>query len=211
MFDYVERSAESHYRPEVVYDVAILLGGVTDERVMAQHGRPAYNGNVERLTETFRLLHDGKARFAILSGAAMTPSLARFGEAKVLAEQLREWGVEDDRLLVEPRARNTRENAFYSAEIVRARGFGRVLVVTSAFHARRALECFEAVGLPVDVMAVDYRTYESDFDPATLLPRASALAGTTTCLHEIFGRLVYRARGYTKAIETSSSVQGGLL
>jgi uncharacterized SAM-binding protein YcdF (DUF218 family) len=142
----LEHEVPSTYREDVVYDVVVLLGGVTDERAMAVSGQPAYNDNVERLVATHRLLRDGKAKYAIVSGAAMDPSLVRFGEAPVLIDQLREWGIEGERLISEDRARNTRENAVYSAEIIKARGFSRVLVVTSAFHMKRAVECFNAVG-----------------------------------------------------------------
>ena len=38
-----------------------------------------------------------------------------------------------------------------------ARGFEKVLVVTSAFHMRRARECFNKVGIPFDTLAVDFR------------------------------------------------------
>jgi uncharacterized SAM-binding protein YcdF (DUF218 family) len=199
MYRAIERCAEATYEPDVTYDAAVLLGGVTDERVMASHARPSYNGNVERLTETFRLLREGKARFAILSGAAVDASLASYGEAIVLAQQLREWGIEADRLIVEDRARNTYENAAYSADIARARGLRRIVVVTSAFHMARALECFAAVDLPVDALPVDHRTYAATYDAGMFLPRASALAGTTTSFHELFGWIIYRAKGYARS------------
>lgn len=195
----LEHTTTSTYRPDVVYDAVILLGGVTDERVTAETGQKTYNNNVERLTATYELLRDGKARVAILSGAAMDPNLAAFGEARALATQLREWGIADDRIVVEDKARNTRENAVYAAAIVRARGLSKVVIVTSAFHMPRAIACFEAVGLPVDTLMVDYRTPRSTpLGLARLLPRAHALYGTTESLREIFGLVVYRVVGYGK-------------
>lgn len=192
----MERDAPSTYREDAVYDAVILLGGVTDERVLAETGQPAYNDNVERLTVTYRLLQDGRAKTAILSGAAMDPSLASFGEARAMAAQLREWGIADDRIVIEDRARNTRENAVYSAEIVRARGLGRVLVVTSAFHMKRADECFVAVGLPVDTLPVDFRAHGG---PKSWLPRAQWLSVSSSMIRELFGRVIYRVRGYARS------------
>ena len=194
----LEHEAPSTYREEVTYDAVILLGGVGDERVAAAVGQPAYNQNVERLLTTYRLLRDGDARLAIVSGAAMDPALEDFGEARVLARQLREWGIDGERVVVEARARNTRENAVYSAEIVRARGLSRVLVVTSAFHVPRASECFRAVGLEPDFLPVDYRAHPTRLSLRELLPRADALARSTAVFRELFGRLVYRARGYAR-------------
>jgi len=192
----MEHDAPTTYRPDVTYDVVVLLGGVGDERVTAESGQPAYNDNVERLTMTERLLREGKAKFVIVSGAAMEPSLTEFGEARVLAEQLRAWGVDGDRIVLEERARNTRENAVYSAEIIRARGWKSILVVTSAFHMKRSLECFEAVDLQVDTYQVDYRATRR---ARTWLPRAKFFADSTAVIHEWFGRVIYRTQGYARA------------
>lgn len=196
----LEASARSTMRDGVIYDAVVLLGGVTDERVTALTGRPAYNGNVERLTETHRLLREDKARVVVISGAAVDASLAEVGEARVLARQLREWGIPEERIVIEERARNTRENAVYTAEIARARGFSRLLVVTSAFHMKRSLECFRAVGLEVDALPVDHRAYPVSVGLGSVLPRAGALFGTSSSFHEHFGRLIYRAKGYAEPL-----------
>lgn len=184
------------YRPDVTYDAVVLMGGVTDELVHAQTGMPAYNDNVERVVETFRLLREDHAKVTVVSGAAMDPSLERFGEARVLADQLVAWGIAPERVIVEPKARNTRENAVYSAEILRARGASRVLVVTSAFHIPRTLDTFRAVGMDVDVLPVDFRAPPSGGREAQLLPRSGALAGSSRAFHEVLGRVVYRIVGY---------------
>jgi len=175
----------------------VLLGGVSDERVVAETGQPAYNDNVERLVMTHRLLADGRARFAIVSGAAEMPALADYGEARVLARQIADWGVDPARVLLEEKARNTRENAVYTEQIVRERGFKNVLVVTSAAHMRRSVECFRAVGLEVDTLAVDYRANAKG--PVTYLPRATFLAESTKTLREMAGLYIYRVQGYGKS------------
>lgn len=192
----LEHSTTPTYRPDVTYDTVILLGGVSDERTVSETGQPAYNDNVERLVMTRRLLADGHARTAIVSGAAEDPSLAEFGEAHVLVDQLVEWGIDRSRLISEDRARNTHENALFSTAIVKERGFTKVLIVTSAFHMRRAAECFTAVGLEVDTFPVDYRAHRRPM--WSLLPRAGNLADTSATLREMFGLWIYRARGYAK-------------
>ncbi len=187
---------EVTYRKDVTYDAVILLGGVTDELVQSQTGQPAYNDNVERLVMTFRLLREGRATIAIVSGAAMDPALERFGEARVLADQLVEWGIDRERVIVEAKARNTRENAVYSAEIARARGLTTVLVVTSAFHIPRSIDCFRAVDMTVDVLPVDYRAAPLGGRELELLPRSGELAVSSRALRELLGRVVYRVVGF---------------
>lgn len=195
----LENAAPSTYDKGTTYDAVILLGGVGDENVWAERGELALNENVERLVATNRVLHDGQARVAILSGGTFDPKLQEYNEARLLAAHLREWGIADDRIILEERARNTRENAVFTAEIVRARGFKRVLVITSAFHMPRAADCFRAVGLDVDLLPVDYRTHTlRPMSLSAALPRATALERSTAALREMSGRLIYRVQGYGK-------------
>lgn len=185
----MEHDAPSTYRADVTYDAVVLLGGMTDEDVTKERGQPAYNDNVERVLMTHRLLRDGKAEYVVPSGGS--------GEAALMGEQLRDWGIEPRRIVLEDRARNTRENAVYSAEIVRARGWKKILIVTSAFHMKRSAECFNAVGLEFDTLAVDYRATKS---PRTWLqPRAQFFAVSAAMIRELFGRVIYRFQGYSKA------------
>jgi uncharacterized SAM-binding protein YcdF (DUF218 family) len=197
---HVEHSYVSTYRDDVVYDAVVLLGGVVDEDATAESGQPAYNENVERVIMTHRLLRDGKAKVAIVSGAAMSPALVAYGEAVVLGHQLEDWGIAKDRIILEDKARNTHENALFVQRIAQARGLSRVLIVTSAFHMPRSVECFNAVGMKVDTMAVDWRGHDHRTDGlAGWLPRTRNLMVTTNMLREISGRYVYRVRGYAKS------------
>lgn len=195
----VEHQTKSTYRDDVTYDAVVLLGGVVDEQVSAVSGQPSYNDNVERVIMTNRLLRENKARYVIISGATENPKYVAYGETTLLARQLEEWGVARDRIILEDRALNTHENAVYSQKVAREHGFERVLIVTSAFHMARAEECFAAVGMKVDTLAVDYRGHRHGGDRvADWLPRTSALALTSSMAREMFGRLVYRAQGYAK-------------
>lgn len=196
----LEQSAVSTYRPDVVYDAVILLGGMVDEEATLRMGQPSYNDNVERLVMTYKLLREGKAKVAILSSAAMDARHPEGGEALVLGRQLEEWGIAKERIVIEDRARNTHENAVFSQEIVRAQGYRNVLIVTSAYHMVRSRECFAAVPMDVDSLAVDYRAHASIEHLVEWLPRASSLMVTSAMLREMAGRYIYRVQGYGKAV-----------
>lgn len=58
-------------------------------------------------------------------------------------------GVPADRVVIEPAARNTLENALFSARIAHGRGWRSLLVVTDRYHLPRALMAFRRVGLEV--------------------------------------------------------------
>ncbi len=195
----LEQAAVSTYREDVVYDAVVLLGGLVDEETTSRTGQPSYNDNVERVIATHRLLRDGRAKAVIVSSGALDAAHAEMGEAAVLGRQLEDWGIAKERIFLEERARNTRENALLSHQIARAQKFDRVLVVTSAYHMVRTRECFAAVSMDVDTLAVDYRAHAGVDRVSDWIPRASALHVTTSMLREMAGRFIYRAQGYGQA------------
>ena len=197
LFHVIEAPAPKTMRADMVYDVVILLGGVTDERVEATWGERAFNDNNERLLAIYDLLRSGAARAVIASGGAAAATPTDMVEAAVLGRQLVAWGIAPDRVIIEDRARNTHENAVLSAAIVRDHGWKNILVVTSAFHMPRAYGCFVAEGLAVDTLPVDFRSFDTKYG-ADPLPRADHLAESTAAIREWFGRVVYRARGYSR-------------
>lgn len=91
----------------------------------------------------------------------------------------------------ETRSRTTSENATYSAEILKAQGIERIILVTESYHMPRSVFVFERLGL--DVIAAPTRLPGKQ--GATLLnwvPSASALQGSSQALHEWLGMMVYR-------------------
>lgn len=179
---------------EEPYDAVVLLGGMIEDAADPAGG-VEYNERVERLLVTFDWLRKGRAKVAILSGGP----IANGGivEAERLRQQLEDWGVEPERLIVEGRSLNTRENALFTKEIVEARGLSRLAIVTSAFHMKRAEGCFRAVGLAVDTVPVDFgrARWGTVF---WSLPRAQHFEASTRALRELFGRAVYWVTGYSR-------------
>jgi uncharacterized SAM-binding protein YcdF (DUF218 family) len=186
-------------RPDVTYDTIVLLGGVVDDAGMEGSGEPSYNDNVERLLVSYDLLRTNRAKTVIISGGAGgLVQKSPVNEARVLSDQLVAWGIDRERIIIEPEALNTRENATYSAKIIRERGFANVLLVTSAFHMKRAAGCFRAENLAFDTVAVDHRTYDPKTRSGRWLPQASHFLMSSAAIREQFGRLIYRLRGFTK-------------
>jgi uncharacterized SAM-binding protein YcdF (DUF218 family) len=185
-------------KPDVTYDAVVLLGGLVDDRATATFGATQYNEDVERLLVTFDLLRAGRAKAVIITSGALDASRTDVVEARVLAKQLTDWGIAEDRIVIEDQARNTHENAVFTAIVAKERGLSRLVVVTSAMHMPRALDCFRAVDLEVDALPVDYRSFDTNRFSASWLPRAGFLAQSSGVLREVFGRWVYRLRGYGK-------------
>ena len=191
-----EGQVRSTYRPAVVYDAVVVLGGMVDVVTSRNTGEVELDEHADRIVRTWELLRDGRARSVIISAGNAGLVAGQPTEAELLAALLVRWGVAPDRIVVEPRSRNTRENAVESAKIAAARGWKTLLVVTSAVHMPRALGCFRAVGLEPDTLAVDRRA-ATEYE-RVWLPRSGALDRSVQTIRELAGRLVYRAVGYAR-------------
>lgn len=120
-----------------------------------------------------------------------------FSEAELMARELREhFGVSVQ--WQEDASRTTAENARLSFELLQQEGAGktgrlRVALVTQSWHMPRAVMSYRQAGFEV-VAAPTAFSFQSD-RPTQWLPSASALATSSTALHEYLGLLVYRLEG----------------
>jgi uncharacterized SAM-binding protein YcdF (DUF218 family) len=197
----LEASAPRTFRPDAVYDAAVVLGGAVDRAASRAGGRAELDDAADRLVAAFELWRAGRVRLLLLSGGLVAPGPDEASEAERLGELLRGFGVPAEAILLEPRSRNTRENALHTATLVRERGLGPLLLVTSAAHMERALGCFRAVGLAPDALPVDFRGGRG----GSWLPRASALSRSTDALREMAGRVAYRLAGWVARAGRSPS------
>jgi len=74
----------------------------------------------------------------------------------------------------------------------------RILLVTSAFHMKRAKRQFERNGFivepfPVDFKAQSYSEYSNWKDPLEWIPNSRNLNSSSIALREMLGRLFYRS------------------
>jgi uncharacterized SAM-binding protein YcdF (DUF218 family) len=99
-------------------DVLVVLGG-------GSHERP------ERAAELFK---QAAAPRIICSGA---------GDCDSNRQLLIHAGVLAAAVLTEEKSRNTHENAQFTVAILRAQHLQSAIIVTSWYHSRRALRCFE--------------------------------------------------------------------
>src|SRR5690606_36369683 len=89
------------------------------------------------------------------------------GDAEAAPRLLVALGVEEDRLELEGRSRDTFENASFSKQIAAPQAGETWLLVTSAFHMPRAVGVFRKAGFPIVPWPVDYKTSGTErFGPA---------------------------------------------
>lgn len=103
-----------------------------------------------------------------------------------------EFAVKDVRW-VETASNNTRENARFSAHLLKDAGIERIYLITHAWHLARAIPEFEAMGLHVIPAGTGY-SLPGKINPLDYLPNAGALHVSGLAAHEWIGLLWYRIR-----------------
>lgn len=94
---------------------------------------------------------------------------------------------------IEPRARDTRDNAALSAGLLRASGIGSAYLVSHAWHLPRGQAAFARIGFPVAAAPVRVGQMPRG-KLADWMPLPSHLAQSWFALREWAGLLVYRLR-----------------
>jgi uncharacterized SAM-binding protein YcdF (DUF218 family) len=103
-----------------------------------------------RLVEGVRVFNLTDANNLILTGADVLSDISIAAAMKECAVDL---GIDESRIITIDRARNTREEAKYTAEFVRG---DSVFLVSSATHLKRAKKNFEREGILVVPIATDF-------------------------------------------------------
>lgn len=122
-------------------DVIVLLGAGLEPG-----DRPS-RSMTRRLQRVAELFHRGLASQVICSGG--TGAGRSRSEAAVCSEILQRQGVPAEAILLEEGSRSTEENARFSAALIEARGWQRVILVSDGYHLLRARLLFERFAQPV--------------------------------------------------------------
>lgn len=166
-------------------DVIVMLGGG------ATYGTPdvAGTGNLtgdgaNRLLTTAMLYNKTHVPILLTSG----PMHGQTSQSIIAKQQLMALGVPESAIITEDNSLNTLQNAEMSKPILTKKGFTHPILVTSAYHMRRAVLDFERAGITVTPYPCGYyadAAQASNYD--SFFPSSASLSITTTALHEYLG------------------------
>lgn len=184
-------------QPGQKYEYAVVLGGMI--WYDARQDRPQFMRGADRLFQVLPLLHSGQIKRIIISGGSGSIAKQNEKEALILKAYLERAGIPDSCVITESESRNTRENAVNTKVIFdQLQIEDSVLFVTSAFHMRRAVGCFEKAGISRLVLyPTDRYSGPRKFGiDHLLIPNADALEEWQLLIHEVTGYIVYKLRGF---------------
>jgi uncharacterized SAM-binding protein YcdF (DUF218 family) len=172
-------------------DAIVVLGGGR-RTAAAEYGGDTLNGiSLERLRYAAHLYR--LTRLPILVTGGM-PGGGTLPEGQLMRDVLQaEYGVPV--AWVESAALTTWDNARLSASQLKTDGVRRILLVTHAWHLRRAVPLFQRQGLIVIPAGVQFADTHID-TPLALLPTPVGLRDSYFALHEWLGILWYKLRTF---------------
>lgn len=138
----------------------------------------------------------GKAPLLLFTGGWVPWLPNAVPEGEILIQYASELGVPVDRMLTTGKVSNTEEESRAVAGLLQKAAPGaarpRILLVTSAFHMRRAKRLFERAGLEVEPFSVDFRVGAwTGLSWVHFLPNAGSLMQAEASIRELYGVAFY--------------------
>ena len=190
-------------------DGVIVLGGCLEAQISPRRTVEVASTG-DRLLFGGYLLKQGYADWVICSGGALWDKGDVPTEAHSMKEMLMRLGVSEDQIILEPKSRNTLENATKSLPLVVNQEAKSVYLVTSASHMARSLAVFQKQAEIMNLKELEIIPAPCDFyhvhDPSpppwyfillsSIVPSAEALNENTKYIHEYYGMIYYKLRGW---------------
>jgi uncharacterized SAM-binding protein YcdF (DUF218 family) len=144
--------------------------------------------SMRRLIRGMSLYKEGRAPLLVLLGPSLQTRPGR-SEAASRAQFAVEFGIPKDAVVTIETAMTTHEESVLTADALRIRRVGKILLVTESIHMRRAKLLFEKAGFTVLPVSSD-RFFEVALSPQERLRLGLRLA------QETVGLVYYRIAGY---------------
>lgn len=193
------------YAPRNIADVQsgqavgiVLTGGMINMPSL-RSDHPGLGNHADRILQAYLLYRAGKIDKILISGATNSHTMKLgLDDGQQAARLLRQWGVPGKNILLETSSRNTHENAVNSAKILQEQFPGKpYILITSAFHLRRAVGCFNKAGVQVNAFPANF--YGEELIPTLrncLRPDPEIIGYAHLLWREWIGYFTYRVAGY---------------
>lgn len=178
------------------YNYAIVLTGMITYDDMYE--RINFKSSNDRLMQAVELYRLGYCEKIFITGGSGEIFNQNHKESIILKNFLILLGIPESDIVIESQSKNTYENAIESARILNPKeSQNTYLLITSAYHMRRAAGCFSKQGFVFDTYVTDRYSGKRKFTLDQLfVPKAEVLQGWTLLIHEVTGYVIYGLVGY---------------
>ena len=170
--------------------IVVLSGG-------KEYNAPEYGSAVVNSSTLVRLHYASRlakqvALPILLSGSGDYHDSGTSDAALMKDIMMRDFAVQQEYLL-EEKSHTTRENAKFTAVMLKEKNITKVFLVTNAWHMPRAIMAFESAGVKVIPAPTDFYVLPTQMSAWMLwVPQLSAFAHSYIALHEYIGILWYK-------------------
>jgi uncharacterized SAM-binding protein YcdF (DUF218 family) len=180
------------------HEMGIVLTGATLPNT-EPNDRVYFTRGADRVTHTVQLYKLGLVKKILISGGSgrlsgeSEPEADKFKAAMVL------MGVPDSAITLENETRNTAESAIQVKKMLDSLHIKAedCLLITSAFHMRRSLACYQHQGIKLETFSTDFYTHPRSFHLDVLIvPRIEAMNVWNKLIKEWVGFVAYKLAGY---------------
>ena len=175
----------------VVLSVGSTAYGVNGREVPELGKDTAFN--VLEAARVYRLL---KQPWIVASGGPGDPGRPRTPDSEMMRDAMVKLGVPAERILLESKSANTREQAAFTSDLLRARGVTAIVLVTAPEHMHRAVGTFEALGFSVIPSVSAFKSPERGTLWERLRPSRGALLQSDWAVYEYMARVYYWLQGW---------------
>ena len=187
------RYIEDPYRPINIKsiknaDYIVVLSGMI-HKIMSNNESHVEWGDPDRFFAGINLYKEDKAKKIIFTGGKLPWETGKNTEGEFLKSFAIEFGIEPNDILVTEEVRNTYEEVSKISNLIP--GKSSIILVTSAFHMKRAKFLFEKHKFLIQPFPVDFKTSSNKLTFMDFMPSTGALSGSSMVIREVQGRLYY--------------------
>ena len=187
-------NADESQKENPLQAIVILGGGVIQGSPEAGIGRETLAADAEKRAVYAFTLKDKFSVPLVFSGGKVF-DYNQEAEAVTAGRFFAALGLPQERFIAEDKSRNTWENARETAKLtLNGAALERVILVTSAYHIKRSVYCFEQNGISVIPAPTNYKTDRGrKYDIFSFMPSMIWLENSHLALHEYIGLIYYIA------------------
>lgn len=195
--DFLLSPLENQYSPPATNNLRtsqayVVLGGGTQENAVDLFGRGTLSADsTARMIAAYHLYRI-MPKPIIVSGGPAYPE--KTPESEIGKRFLVKLGVRSDHIMTEARSKDTYENALYTRELCAGKGIGKIVLVTSAYHMKRAMILFSPFFNDVVPCPADFRTSRDKTRLRDFFPDFGSFNVTAIALRERLGIFFYRVK-----------------
>lgn len=175
------------------YGAIVVLGGGVMADAPEYGGPSVESSSLERVRYGAYL---GKASGLPLFMSGGTPLENMPAVASLMADVAKDEFAVDNEVWFETSSRTTWENAQESWQMLTEKGIKKIVLVTQAWHMKRSVESFEAVGFEVLPAPTGFLRDRQSPWYVRWLPTVGSFYNSVRSLHEHMGLMWYRLRYY---------------